>query len=208
MKLVIISDTHGFHREVTVPAGDVLIHCGDITKRGNIAELDDFNEWLGELPFKHRLVIAGNHDWCFEKAREASEAKLTNAIYLQDSEAVIDHVKFYGSPWQPRFYDWAFNLDRGLALKEKWDLIPKNTDVLITHGPPKYTLDINSGDSYTGCADLNTAVFGIAPLVHCFGHIHEAYGRFLNSFLGTEFVNASICDLWYNPVNKPIEVEI
>jgi predicted phosphohydrolase len=119
MKLMIvaIADSHGLHRKLRIPDGDILIHAGDLTRSGNIGELDEFNEFLGGLPHRHKIVIAGNHDFCFENNMEESARRLTNAVYLQDAETVIKGIKFYGSPWQPWFYDWAFNLPRGEALR-------------------------------------------------------------------------------------------
>jgi len=136
MKLITISDTHGLHWSLDIPDGDVLIHAGDLTDRGILEEVSEFNTFLGTLPHPHKIVIAGNHDLCFEDYRMDCEEALTNCIYLQDQEVTIDGVRFYGSPWQPWFYDWAFNLERGPEIRAKWDLIPEGTDVLITHGPP------------------------------------------------------------------------
>ena len=124
MKIVAISDTHGLHRSLEIPDGDVLIHAGDLTRHGTLDDVREFNDFLGTLPHPHKIVIAGNHDFCFESDREACEELLTNCIYRQDQEVVIDGVKFYGSPWQPWFYDWAFNLERGPEIRAKWDLIP------------------------------------------------------------------------------------
>src|SRR6516225_9872366 len=134
MKLVIIADTHGQHEEFIVPPGDVFIHAGDFTAAGHPHSVGKFNNWLGRLPHKYKIVVAGNHelDWSTEKA-----AVLTNAIYLQDSGTEIEGIRFWGSPWQPEFNNWEFNLPRGVALAEKWALIPPGTDVLITHGPPQ-----------------------------------------------------------------------
>jgi len=91
---------------------------------------------------------------------------------------IIEGVKFYGSPWQPRFFDWAFNLDRGEEIKKKWDLIPMDTDVLITHGPPYGILDLTHEGEKVGCEELMKAVLRVQPKIHIFGHIHEAYGEY------------------------------
>src|ERR1051326_8044265 len=102
MRLVIISDTHGYHRKLTLPAGDLLIHAGDFTRHGSDEDVAEFNDWLGTLPFPHKIIIAGNHDFPFEI--QDGKKLLTNAIYLQDSSVTIDGIKFYGSPPQPRFF--------------------------------------------------------------------------------------------------------
>ena len=73
MRVICMSDTHGLHRNTKVPDGDVLVFAGDITSRGASYELVDFNEWLGELPHSHKIVVAGNHDWCFQNDHVLSE---------------------------------------------------------------------------------------------------------------------------------------
>lgn len=202
MKIVLISDTHGLHKSVSVPDGDILVHAGDITMDGRISDVAEFNLWLGSLPHRHKVIIAGNHDFCFERDPAKSRACLTNAIYLQDEAAEVAGLKFYGSPWQPWFYDWAFNLPRGPELKARWDQIPAGTDVLITHGPPKSCLDATVRGEAVGCDDLMNAVRRIKPRLHVFGHIHEAYGT--QSSKGTLFANACSCNIDYEPVNQAL----
>lgn len=138
MKLVCISDTHSLHRRLqSIPDGDVLIHAGDCLGQGTLENIEDFNDWLGSLPHRHKIVIAGNHDWAFQETPELARQALTSAIYLEDSGVEIEGVRFWGSPWTPIFMNWAFMLGRGEPLYEKWQLIPDDTDVLITHGPPQ-----------------------------------------------------------------------
>ena len=158
IKLVAVSDTHGKHRDLDIPEGDVFVHAGDLIWRGTVDDLIEFNEFLGSLQHRHKIVIAGNHDFCFEESREFAESFLTNAVYLQDEEVVLEGIKFYGSPWQPWFFDWAFNLQRGQELREKWDLIPNDVDVLVTHGPPYGYCDETSRGDHVGCEELLAAV--------------------------------------------------
>jgi Icc-related predicted phosphoesterase len=205
LKIIAISDTHGKHWSLSIPSGDVLVHAGDITQRGSIDEVTNFNEFLGTLPHAHKIIIAGNHDFCFERDREESESKLTNCIYLQDQSVIIEGVKFYGSPWQPWFYNWAFNLKRGKELEMKWSKIPLDTNVLITHGPPFGHGDMTLRGSAEGCEELLKAVTILKPKVHIFGHIHEDSGPSSNA--NTVFINASTCDSSYNPINPPIVYE-
>lgn len=177
MRFVVTSDTHTLHDRVGVPDGDVLLHAGDFTGRGLIPEVGAFNEWLGKQPHKHRVLIAGNHDFIFEEQPRLAREMLTNCTaYLLDSEVVIEGVRIYGSPYQPRFFDWAFNLDRGRQIKAKWDLIPEGIDILMTHGPPLGHGDLTSRGEHVGCADLLDAIRRIKPKYHVFGHIHEGYG--------------------------------
>ena len=146
-------------------------------------------------------MIAGNHDFLFQHDRERAQELLSNAIYLQDGMVEIKGVKIYGSPWQPRFLDWAFNLDRGTPLREKWDMIPPGVDILVTHGPPRGFLDNSKG-----CQDLRNRVFEVKPKLHIFGHTHGGYGQLEG--LGIKFVNASSMNDSYELVNKPIELEL
>jgi Icc-related predicted phosphoesterase len=207
MKVVAISDTHGLHEKVVMPSGDVLLVAGDITNHGALSDVSSFNKWLGTLDFKYKLVIAGNHDFCFEnELASAAKDLLTNCIYLQDSGVEIDTYRFWGSPWQPWFYDWAFNLHRGFEIREKWDLIPEKTDVIITHGPPLGKGDQCRDGSVVGCADLMNRVTHISPSYHVYGHIHEGYGRYEDPH--TFFLNVSTCDARYRPINKPVEFEL
>ncbi len=190
MKLIILSDTHGRHRDIAIPEGDVLIHAGDFGGMiGTLDDLHEFNQFLGELPHSHKILVAGNHDFCFEKQKQASRAALTNATYLEDEALEIDGVRFYGSPYQPQFLNWAFNLPRGEPLRRKWQLIPSDTDVLITHCPPHGIGDRTLYGRHVGCKELLARVREIKPRVHVFGHIHEARGRFEEG--ETLFINAA-----------------
>ncbi len=200
--IVAISDTHGMHRSIPIPEGDILVHAGDITGCGSMEELEDFNAFLGELPHRHKVVIAGNHDFCFEREAERSRAVLTNAVYLQDEAATVGGIRFYGSPWQPWFLDWAFNLQRGPELRAKWDLIPDDTQVLVTHGPPHGYGDEVVGGERVGCQDLLQAIERVRPRVHICGHIHEGAGVRSNGH--TVFLNASSCTVRMEPVNPAL----
>ena len=210
MRIVCISDTHNQQRKEwfpQIPDGDVLVHAGDATIAGTIPEIVGFNAWLGTLPHKHKIFVAGNHDWLFQTDPSLADGLLTNAIYLQDSGVTINNAKFYGSPWQPAFQDWAFNLPRGEKLRLKWDLIPNETDVLITHGPPEGIRDWTFQGEHVGCRDLWQNIQGrLALRAHIFGHIHHAYGY--SPINGTQFVNASICDEAYRGIREPIVIEI
>jgi Icc-related predicted phosphoesterase len=207
MKIICVSDTHGRHRNFTTPVGDILIHAGDIMTDGyRTREISDFNVWLGEQPQAMKLVIAGNHDRAFETTAWA-KTMLTNAIYLENSEVEIDGIKFWGSPAQPEFCNWSFNYKRGKDIDRIWRRIPDDTDVLITHGPPAGFRDwTKPGEESLGCQDLRNAVRRVKPKLHVFGHIHGGYGEDHDGT--THFVNASLLDERYQPVNQPIVVEL
>lgn len=209
-RLVCVSDTHNCNEQISVPDGDILIHAGDATVRGTVKEITLFNDWFSSLPHKYKILIAGNHDWLFETDSRLARTLLDSSIYyLQDSVVEIENLKFYGSPWQPRFFDWAFNLNRGAELAEKWKMIPADTDVLITHGPPHGILDEVPRSFFvenTGCEELRKRVEIVNPKLHVFGHIHCGYG--MTELFGTKFVNASVCDEQYQPTQPPIVVDL
>jgi len=204
--IVAVSDTHGRHERVEVPPGDIFIHCGDITRGGRPEQIREFNEWLGRLPHPGKVVIAGNHDEAFEYEPERARPLITNAVYLEDSEVTISGLRIWGSPWQPEFNHWHFNLPRGAALKAKWDLIPAGIDILVTHGPPHGILDRRVTGKHLGCIDLRKAAERIRPRVHVFGHIHEAHG--VQRVPPTIFANASILDERYEVVHPPIVLRL
>lgn len=209
MKLVCISDTHNKLAKMNLPPGDVLVIAGDITNMGEVVELIQFNHVLGmhKDKYKHIVLIAGNHDWLFQKDPNLAKSLIPNVThYLQDEMAEIDGVKFYGAPWQPYFFGWAFNLHRGAEIKAKWDLIPDGIDVLITHGPVAGVHDTSSHGEHMGCKDLMAAVQRVRPKLHICGHNHFGYG--IKSFMGTTYINASSCNEKYSPINPPIEIEV
>jgi Icc-related predicted phosphoesterase len=127
--------------------------------------------------------------------------------YLNDSGCEIDGVKFWGSPITPWFHNWAFNRMRGAEIKEHWNLIPDNTNVLITHGPPYGFGDRPFGKhDRVGCEDLMSVVNRVKPKLHVFGHIHGSAGE--QFFNGTHFVNASVVNEIYSVVNSPVVVDL
>jgi Icc-related predicted phosphoesterase len=213
MKIVFISDTHGKHKILTSKAynnilgeGDVLVHAGDCTNVGKTHEINEFLDWFSDTPFTHKIFIAGNHDFWFEKNHDiAQEYKDKGVKYLFDSMVEIDGVKIYGSPWQPEFYNWAFNLPRGEKLAEKWGKIPEGLDILVTHSPAFGMVDATIQGISVGCHDLFQRVVKVKPKIHACGHIHWSYGQ--KTFDGIEFINASILNEGYFYENKPIAIE-
>ena len=218
MRIVCISDTHSLHEGMlyNIPNGDILIHAGDCTNVGRQNEVREFIEWFQNIEgFTYKIFIAGNHDFAFEREPTWLNLYLDpnilaehNVTYLEDSELEIVSsefsrpIKIYGSPWQPEFFDWAFNLPRnGDVLKSRWDDIPNNTDILITHGPPHGIRDFTPTNLQVGCELLRERVEVLKPLLHVFGHIHGAYG--IVEMNDTVFVNASTCTERYQPINKP-----
>ncbi len=215
MRITFISDTHTKHKqcELDLPGGDILIHSGDCMSTGYyLNELKPFLEWFNGLnKYTHKIFIAGNHDRLFESdpidiTRFVRE--YPNIKYLEDSQIEIDGLKIWGSPWQPEFFNWAFNLPRnGEELKEKWSLIPSDCDILITHGPPFGHLDISGyGNQNVGCELLRERIDVVKPLIHCFGHIHGSAGYKFDG--NTHHFNASILNERYQYQNKPMTIDL
>ncbi|XP_023560013.1 metallophosphoesterase MPPED2 isoform X2 [Octodon degus] len=188
-RFVCISDTHSRTDGIQMPYGDILLHTGDFTELGLPSEVKKFNDWLGNLPYEYKIVIAGNHELTFDKEFMADlvkqdyyrfpsvsklkpedfdnvQALLTNSIYLQDSEVTVKGFRIYGAPWTPWFNGWGFNLPRGQSLLDKWNLVPEGIDILMTHGPPL------------------------------------GYGIMTDGY--TTYINASTCTVSFQPTNPPI----
>jgi len=225
MKIVTISDTHWKFNEVEVPECDLLLHAGDISGRGKDEEIISFLDWYANQSAECKVLIAGNHDFGFEKKPEwcEQECKKRNIIYLNDSGYTYrfanengepDKVEIWGSPVQPEFCDWAFNRARTKEesadfgkgpynhydyIGTHWDLIPNGTDILITHGPPFGILDQCSHGQRVGCEELLKKIEKIKLKMHVFGHIHEARGVIVNKLDTITYVNASSLNLRYNP---------
>lgn len=212
MKIVAIADIHSKYRKTfdNLVEGDTLVIAGDITRRGR---LGDLNSFLGKLAkhrkmWKHVVMIAGNHDHCFAREDEKEIAFTLmdgmNITYLEDSGATLDGVKFYGSPYAPKYGNWSFYLMRqSPELVEKWKKIPDDTDVLITHGPPYGVLDSTISGHRAGCEILRRQVeWRVKPKAHIFGHIHEGYGS--ENF----YYNVSTNDAFYAYKNPPMIIEV
>ncbi len=207
MRIVALSDTHGKHEQLKVPDGDLLIFAGDCSSRGEEWEIVAFLKWFAGQPHQHKVMIAGNHDFIFEEdAPRSKELIPSNVIYLNDSGVNIEGFSIWGSPITPRFFDWAFNRDRGEEIAKHWRLIPDGIDILITHGPPVGILDRTRQGDVTGCEDLMRHIERVRPKLHVFGHIHEGYGMVEKD--GICFVNACILDERYQMRNLAVVMEI
>jgi len=183
----------------------MIIHAGDISNRGTENEIKDFLNWYKNLDFKYKIFVAGNHDFYLQEVYdfELKDMIPAGVTYLNDSGVSIEGLNVWGSPIQPFFFGMAFNKNRGEEIKRHWDLIPSNTDILITHGPPLGILDLTRSGDNVGCEDLLSAVERIKPQMHVFGHIHEDYG--VKEINGVEYINAAVLNLKYELINAPIE---
>ena len=171
--VVCISDTH--NKQPPVPYGDVLIHAGDLTITGSGEEIQAQLDWLKSLPHRHKILIAGNHDKAFE-GEEKKRLDFGGLIYLQDSSTTISvasgrTLNIYGSPWTKKQGNWAFQYD---SARNFWtSRIPIETDIVVTHMPPRFHLDIDGWGDESLLRELQR----IRPLLHVFGHFHAGYGR-------------------------------
>ena len=221
MRLVAISDTHCRLRKVTVPSGDLLIHAGDLTFRGDILEISQELRELGRIAknFTYGCVLtAGNHDFLAERNPDLMKQMCDDQglVYLDHQTATVGGFQVFGSAYSPEFNRWAFNVPRGPALKFLWDQIPDDTQVLVTHGPPMGILDpverYNNSTGlieveHVGCADLYARTKELKQLkLHVFGHIHLGYGVHNSNEL--TYVNASVCNEQYKPTNTPIVLDL
>ena len=218
MKITFISDTHNKHNLITddLPGGDLLIHAGDISSMGYEHEIKSFCKWFDNIDnYKTKVFISGNHDWGFFD-NETDSLRIVQAHksidYLQDDLLMVgenyeDMIKIWGSPWQPEFYNWAFNLPRnGEELKSKWELIPMNTDILVTHGPAWGFVDKVIGNPMNlGCELLAERIKVVKPKIHVCGHIHSGYGHIFDG--NTHYFNAAVLGERYTYENKPLTVE-
>ena len=210
MKITIIADTHGMHELLLLTEGDVLIHAGDITEYGSEEEVMNFLSWFAKQPFKYKIFIAGNHDLFLESCSALKRKRFMphDVTYLQNSITEIDGLKIFGSPVTPYYLGMAFNKREGKEIKRCWDKIPLDTNILITHGPPKGIMD-----NGFGCKTLMNKLTVIKPILHVFGHVHEQHGSLQQN--ETYFVNAALVNCLdpflnrlYRMIAKPIIIEI
>lgn len=190
MRIVALADTHGDHRNIPyIPDGDVFVYAGDFLYYGDESALKDFYKWLDHLPHLYKILIGGNHDWyLYYNPNRIKE--LPDCHYLQDSSIIIENLKFYGSPWVPKLVGiGAFSRNSGVDIWEKWQYIPQDVDVLITHAAP-FGIGDMAGRKHVGCKDLLNRIKEVKPKVHIFGHIH-ASGGFKEQKDGTFFVNVA-----------------
>lgn len=207
-----IADQHG--NLPSIEPCDLLLIGGDICPvddhRDHVQEYwlaNDFRDWLDEIPAKHVVGVAGNHDWVFERRQDRHFQNMLDGLrwtYLQDTSVTVEGLKIYGTPWQPSFCNWAFNLPEK-ELAAKWDLIPDDTDILVLHGPPYgYGDHATAGiTGRTGSRSLTNAIKRVKPKLAICGHIHEDRGSWQ---VGDTYVaNVSLVDLFYDLVHDPVE---
>jgi Icc-related predicted phosphoesterase len=202
VRLALLSDTHELHREIDVPDADILIHCGDFTMFSrSMSAITDFNQWLGELPHRHKIVIPGNHDFFLESG-PTERSLLPNATVLIDEEIEIEGLRIWGSPVTP-LYGGAFGMSSDRDRRRLYSGISEDVDIVVTHGPPFGILD-RAPDSkvHSGCPELLEAVRRIEPKLHVFGHVHGMPGLVRTD--RTTFANVAVLGLDGAPAVAPM----
>lgn len=207
-RIVCISDTHSqnLNTKWTIPYGDILIHSGDISARGNPEQLRKAGRELASLPHRFKLYTPGNHDREFFFNPETAWQLLPGIIVLLDEEVRLLGLNIYGSPWiKYKVGKFPFEME---DLEEKWDHIPDRTDILVTHMPPiSGILDVNYQGEWCGSHSLLSAVRDrVKPRLHCFGHIHGGHGTYTEN--GITYVNAALTGADRKPAYKPIVIDL
>lgn len=204
MKVWHISDTHGFHDQLVIPENiDLIIHSGDCSNYRdpikNEPEVWKFIEWYTKIPVPLKIYVPGNHDTSIANFMvKESDFTNKNIIFLNGTDIILNDIKFTGIPQTPLFGDWAFMVARN-KIYRVWDQIPDDTDVLISHGPPKSILDLtedrNGKLEQVGCSALFKKIQKLENLKYIlFGHIHdckETINFGLRYYNGRMYSNAS-----------------
>jgi len=209
--IVCTADLH--EHLVDIPACDLLLIAGDISFafKGDVRAkhaflCGPFKDWLERIPAEEVVLVAGNHDQSIEAWGFPDGLR---CHYLQDEGIELFGLKFWGTPWQPWFYDWAFNApqrDGEEFLASRFDAIPADTDIVVAHGPPRGYGDRTRGHEHVGSTAMAATLERVRPgLVVC-GHIHPAYGQYR---LGdTDVINASLVDNEYRPANSVVQLTL
>jgi Icc-related predicted phosphoesterase len=201
--IVAISDTHNQHDKVILPKGDILIHAGDYSNIGTREDTISFLDWFAAQPHATKIFIAGNHDFYAQRQPAEFRSLIPSAVhYLENESIVVRGIRIWGSPYTPYFGGMAFNQKRGKNSKAIWDLIPDDTDILVTHGPPHGILDHTYRYTHVGCEELKIKIDQIKPRYHIFGHIHEQPG--VERIAETTYMNATQVNLFYQLTRKPL----
>lgn len=220
MKIVFISDVHSKFNKIEVPKSDILISCGDYSFKGESHEVRNFHHWLNKQDATHIISVQGNHEKGVERdfglSKQMALEKCPKVHFIDEGLIEIGGFKIWCSAITPYFHNWAWNRYRGDDIKKHWDKIPLDIDILVTHGPPMGVLDqverFNGPKceweiENVGCRDLLDKIQQLKQLrVHAFGHIHSGYGVIKAGDI--TYINASICDEQYRPINKPIVFEL
>jgi Icc-related predicted phosphoesterase len=202
MNAIFISDTYGQHESILLPQGNIIIHAGNFTKTGTELEAKDFLQWFSQLPYEHKIFIAGTHDHFFERDPErARQAVPSNVIYLEDSGVVIGGFKIWGSPYNLYNHGSAFSCTEA-EIGAHWDRIPFNVDMVISHSPAYGLLDINGSGEHEGCKVLLRRLVRVEPRYVVCGHAVDGHGH--EYYDGIHFINAAMGNQEFQLSHKPV----
>ena len=197
LRIVCISDTHGLHRGLVMPKGDILIHAGDFSLFGRDEDAIDFNDWLGELDYEHIIVVEGNHDASYLRKNGLSNA----SSVLSDTSVTIQGIKIHGCR-----FNWC--MKRG-SRNPNYDLIDNDVDIIISHNPAKGFVD--GGGKGKGCPVLLQRIKEIRPKLVVSGHVHGGRGvkraGWFSGLRGTVFVNAAVVSDHHTLKRHPIIID-
>lgn len=149
---------------------------------GNHDRALDRAHWSKVVEWKEELGLSGPS---IDEVRQVPDkvqavieaAAADNVLFLREGTQSIDlpngaKLSIYASPMTPEYGLWGFQYPPN-SYQFK---IPEGVDVAITHGPPKDVLDTTARGERAGCPRLFDAIRHSKPKIHCFGHIHEAWG--------------------------------
>lgn len=205
LKLVVVSDTHGFEGQLVdpetssdiLPEGDILLHLGDFAKEGSFEQemnsLRAFDTWLAKQPHKYKVIVRGNHDpfICDFPLSGAWYVTKPTTILIpndrqQEQQSFVLGVVPHGSP-------------RNLSASK---CIPSSCDILATHLPPfKTGLDRTYTGKNVGSPFLSKIVRSMgdqAPRLWFCGHIHEGRGVYKKQFSGSSSRETTIVSVFRN----------
>lgn len=210
MKVVALSDVHSKLGKVKLPDADLLVISGDLTIGGSIKEYSQLNHACGDIKHKFKygiLLCEGNHDFLGEKQPSLADSLIHHAKLVRHNAITINGIKFFITPYNKWYFNWAFNIWPGEQSQKIWAQIPNDTEVLVSHGPPYETLDCPPNKEHVGDVDLWNRIQLLHKLkLHIFGHIHHSAGFEQRDKVW--YVNASTCNESCQPINPPIIIEI
>lgn len=219
MRIWCISDTHCQHGGLVVPDCDAIIHAGDEANSrdvtSNLVESCRFFEWYSSLAPK-KYFIPGNHSVAMQAGLVPMHVWLDVMALVHNDYFMTNKLLVFGSPYTPAWGEsWAYMRKRH-RMSDVWDTVPLDTDILVTHGPPKGVLDITHDRDtkaliQVGCSSLRKKVAEIKPRYHIFGHIHDEKGISNAGVFerdGTKFVNCSVCDNRGNLINNGVLIDV
>jgi len=198
-----VADLHGFYPQMK--GGDLLIVAGDLTANDRTYQYLEFREWIKSQDYKKKIVVFGNHDMASYDGSFYFNSEWFGADFLTDEGIEFDGMKIWGSPWTLTFKGinpqcTAFT-GTEWDLSKKFELIPPDIDILITHGPPLGILDKTAKGDHVGSDSLRWTIDMKMPELVIFGHIHECGGQYVTK-KGILYVNGSIVDEKYREINR------